>query len=166
MSSVPKNEQIPTEDFSEESTAPSQITFSKPDKIAQFAVHELDRDRNFIGKTILFGYYKHNPIFTIGPHCIFCDVNEISIKGPFYLGFNSFLVPFYILFLYYLVSSVSKIMTLIGALISFFQAISYFGTFIINPGIPNMKLSMSEELSINFYKNKEQQKYFLHYYKF
>ncbi|MDR3547463.1 MAG: hypothetical protein P4M11_04170 [Candidatus Pacebacteria bacterium] len=28
------------------------------------------RDRWRIGKTLVFGYWHHNPLFTIGPHCI------------------------------------------------------------------------------------------------
>ena len=29
----------------------------------------VEKDKRWIGKTLLFGYYKHNPLFTIGPHC-------------------------------------------------------------------------------------------------
>ena len=51
----------------EEITSSRALTIKLPDE--SYLVKMLERDKRWIGRTLLFGYYKHNPLFTIGPHC-------------------------------------------------------------------------------------------------
>jgi len=72
--------------------------------------------------------------------------------GGLYVLLNVVLLGVIIPLLYYFFTNISVIAGSIGAFILIIQFISYFLTFIINQGIPNMKLTLSEQLTRNFSK--------------
>lgn len=56
-----------------EADEPNNTSRTSPDDTHDFISTEfntiIEQDPMWIGNTLVFAYYKHNPIFTIGPDC-------------------------------------------------------------------------------------------------
>ena len=88
------------------------------------------------GNIIAFCYRNGDPLFTIGPDCIWF----IIVLGRYYVFTNIFIIGLSILSLHYSIGKVSLCAALVGILLLLIQVLSYLLTAIINPGLPSKRL--------------------------
>jgi len=102
---------------------------TNPSSVVSFEIEQTVIDNPaWLGNCRAFCYKGLNPLFTIGPH------------WPFFIGMNTFVISLSILFLCFVISKVTRIGTILGAILLILQVLLYFTTFILNPGIPDRNL--------------------------
>eukprot|EP00826_Nyctotherus_ovalis_P026452 TRINITY_DN2065_c0_g1_i2.p1 TRINITY_DN2065_c0_g1~~TRINITY_DN2065_c0_g1_i2.p1 ORF type:complete len:141 (+),score=11.37 TRINITY_DN2065_c0_g1_i2:108-530(+) len=109
---------------------------------------EQTKNPYWVGNTMALCYRNGTALFTIGPQCTLW-----LFLGPFFIVLNGILISLSVLGLCFVVVRASPLTAYIGFIFFLFQIVSYFLTFIMNPGIPRSKLALHDQLSIDRIKD-------------